>query len=84
MATGATSGAGATAGAQETIDVAAWDASKDDLMRAILIKFANDNDHIKRILNDNDLSTLVDDTMPDHYWPAKMPIMWREVKAKLM
>ena len=53
-------------------------------MKAILLQFAMQHEHVKEALAENDLETLTDDTMPDSYWPTKLPTMWREVKAQLV
>ena len=67
-----------------SIDVSAWDNRKDKVMKAILLQFATQHEHVKEALTGNDLETLTDDTMPDPYWPTKLPTMWREVKAQLV
>lgn len=72
----------AAMGRMEVIDIDAWDANKDSLMLDIMRAYLDQHEHAKLALKDNDLLTLKETSMPDAYWPSRIPEMWRGIKAE--
>ena len=74
----------AAMGRMEVIDIDAWDANKDNLMLDIMRAYLDQHEHAKSAVKDNDLSMLKETSMPDSYWPIRIPEMWRGIKAEMV
>jgi hypothetical protein len=60
-------------------DIAAWDANKDKLMFKLVHEQAKQNEDMRKTLikyKDNNLTV---NDLPDVYWPATLPRIYREV-----
>ena len=73
----------ASMGRAEAIDISKWDANKDKLMLDIMRAYMNQHDHAKLALKDNDLTHLKETAVPDFYWSARIPGMWRNLKQEV-
>ena len=66
-------------GREAALDITAWDANKDNLMRKLVHEQAKQNEDMRKtLIKYKDLQLTVND-LPDVYWPATLPRIYREV-----
>ena len=67
-----------------TIDVAAWDSGRKDLMTAILRAQMEQHDELRDAVRDHADDYYEDVMRGDAYWCATLPVIWQDLQRELM